>query len=207
MTGQLETPPSGGRRAVTCGLVSGGCAAFASLGTMDDREAIELYDCAGEKFRGALAPVRWPDLAIEPENVARLVEGVLGSRCDFARLAFGDEFDAEAVAELLSEAWRTDSLQTRFAPEGVFVRGIFSIRVVIEPDDIDGNAEAVTEALTLTVELCLSFTHRHHTRPFVDFMSGAVSRASDGQVKRLDPFACEIAPVDAIAWGLNGVAP
>lgn len=172
---------------------------------MEEREAIECYDRAGEKHRGAHAPVRWPDLAIEPANLARLVEGVLDARCDFARLAFGEEFDAEAVGELLSEAWRTDSLQTRFAPEGVFVRGVFSVRFVIEPDDVDGNADAVTETLTLELELCLSFTHRHHTRPFVDFMAGEVRRAGDGPVKRLDAFACEIAPADAVAWGLNGV--
>lgn len=174
---------------------------------MTESEAIDLYDSAGERNRGGFPAVRWPDLAVERANVAKLIEGVMAAHCDFARLAFGPDFDAEAVEELLSESWRTDAMQLRFAPEGVFVRGQLSIRFVIEPDDVDGNADATTETLVLTLELCLSFTHRHHTRPFVDFMGGEVRRQGDGQVKRLDPFACEISPVEAIGWGLNGVDP
>jgi len=60
------------------------------------------------------------------------------------------------------------------------------------------------ETLGFEGELCVSFTNRHHTRPFVDFMSGCVRRMSDGTSTRIDPFAHEVAPADAIAWGLNG---
>lgn len=189
---------------------------------MDDREAIAHYDRAGEAAAGRWPPVRWPDLALTPENMARLVEGVLDERCDCARLAFGDDFDASAVAGRLTEAWRTDDVALRFAPEGVFIRAAFTVRVEIAPEDAEETEhphgelaearargltdedEAVVETLGFDVEVCVSFTSRHHTRPFVDFMGGTVRRTGDGAVTRLDPFAREIAPADAVAWGLNG---
>lgn len=172
---------------------------------MDDREAIEHYNEAGEKRRGAFAPVRWPDVALHAENLARLVEGVIDARCDCARLAFGDAWDEGAVGDRFSEAWRTDALDVRYAPEGVFVRAAVTVRMEIAPEagDEDDGAVADVETLHFTVEVCVSFTHRHHTRPFVDFMGGAVSRSGDDTVMRLDPFGHEIAPADAVAWGLN----
>jgi hypothetical protein len=177
---------------------------------MDDREAIEHYDRAGEHARGvsAFAPIRWPDLVVDPANLARLVEGVLDARCDCARLVFGEDFDAsaDAVVDRLSETWRTDALQVRFAPEGVFVRARISVLVELAADE-HADAPEIPEAidtLWFTSELCVSFTQRHHVRPFVDFMSGEVHRASDGAITRLDPFAREVSPQDAVEWGLNG---
>jgi hypothetical protein len=173
---------------------------------MDDREAIEQYDRAGEKHSGAFAAVRWPDLALDAENLVRLAEGVFDARCDCVRLAFGDTVDGTALGGRLSEAWRTDALHVRYAPEGVFVRTRLSVLLEIAPDDNDPDAdeESVQETLAFDGELCVSFTHRHHTRPFVDFMGGSVRRMTDGVSTRIDPFAHEIAPVDAVAWGLNG---
>ncbi len=170
--------------------------------TMEDREAIEQYNRAGEATRVRFPAVRWPDLALATENVARLAEGVLSARCDCARLAFGDDFEVEAHEERLSEAWRTDALETRYAPEGVYVRAAFSVRVELAPETDE--AETISETLSFTCELCVSFTHRHHIRPFVDFMGGEVRRNGDDVKMHLDPFAHEIAPADALAWGLNG---
>jgi hypothetical protein len=65
----------------------------------------------------------------------------------------------------------------------------------------------VCETVAIVCELCVSFTHRHHTRPFIDFMEGVVRRATDGAVTRIDPFAREISPQEAVEWGLNGAVP
>jgi len=175
---------------------------------MDDQEAIARYDEAGRARAAAEGqlPVRWPDLALEPANLARLVEGVLGARLNFPMLAFGEDFDADACGERLSEAWRTDDLQVRYAPEGVFVRAKFSVLVELASDPDDEDDTGAAETVWVVCELCVSFTHRHHTRPFVDFMGGTVTRASDGATRALDPFAREIAPADAFEWGLNGTA-
>jgi hypothetical protein len=174
--------------------------------TMDDREAIEHYDRAGEKRRGAFSAVRWPDLALDAENLARLAEGVFDARCDCVRLAFGDAVEGAALGERLSEAWRTDALHVRYAPEGVFLRTKLSVLLEIAPedDDVDADESSTRETLMFEGELCVSFTSRHHTRPFVDFMGGSVRRMTDGASTRLDPFAHEIAPAEAVAWGLNG---
>jgi hypothetical protein len=171
---------------------------------MDEREAIEQYNLAGER-RGpdrALGAVLWPDIAIDADNLARLAEGVLAEHCDCAQLVFGDACDSAALGDRLSEAWRTDGLEVRFAPEGVFVRSVFTVRVAVAAERDD--EEPLIETLCFRSELCLSFTHRHHTRPFVDFMGGEVRRGSEETVQRIDPFAREISPVDAVAWGLNG---
>jgi hypothetical protein len=173
---------------------------------MTDDEAIEHYNRGGDATRGAFAAVHWPDVPLTPTNLGRLVEGVLDDRCDCVRLAFGEDVETEALGERVTEAWRTDALQTRFAPEGVFVRAAFTVRVAIAPDgdqERDGNAEPMVETLAFAVEVCVSFTHRHHVRPFLDFMGGTVRRAGDGAVLRLDPFAREVSPADAVAWGVN----
>jgi hypothetical protein len=173
---------------------------------MDDREAIEHYDRRGGQHAPAegFPPVRWPDLALHPANLARLAEGVLDARCDCARLAFGEGFDRAPLRERLSESWRTDALHARYAPEGVFVRAKFSVLVEIAPDPEEGDDEAASETLSFTCEICVSYSSLHHTRPFVDFMSGTVRRATEGVAVRLDPFARAVTPQDAVEWGLNG---
>ncbi len=166
-----------------------------------EREAVERYDRAGGG-PSPFPPVRWPDVAATGENLARLAEGVLAARCDFAREAFGPDFDSEALTDRLSEAWRLDAMQARYAPEGLYVRITYAVRVVLSDED-DG-AEAV-ETLAVEGELCLSFSTRRHAQPFVDFMGGHIVRASDGAARRLDPFALQVDPESAVAWGLNGV--
>jgi hypothetical protein len=187
---------------------------------VDDREAnsdfasnealIERYNRAGDAARAEGGPVHWPHIALDARNLERLVEGVLGARIDIVRAAFGDEFDAGACEDRIEEAWRTDALQTRYAPEGVFVRARFTVRVTLVGED--GEAEKIEEppgdeTLEITTELCLSFVERRHTRPFVDFMSGELRRVGDGIARKLDPFAFAIEPGDALAWGLNGASP
>lgn len=174
---------------------------------MNDDEAIERYNRGGDAVGGAFAAVHWPDLPLAPANLERLVEGVLDDRCDCVRLAFGEEIAADALGDRVTEAWRTDALQVRFAPEGVLARAAFSVRVEIAPED-EGEAgadggEPLAETLAFAVEVCVSFTHRHHVRPFIDFMGGTARRAGDGTVLRLDPFAREMSPADAVAWGIN----
>jgi hypothetical protein len=175
---------------------------------MDEREAIEQYDRAGATRRGEFAAVRWPDLALDSENLTRLAEGVIDTYCDCVRLAFGDAIDGASLGERLSEAWRSDALHVRYAPEGVYLRVKLSVLLEIAPDDddLDADEASACETLRFEGELCVSFTHRHHTRPFVDFMRGSVRRMSDGTSTPIDPFAREIAPADAIAWGLNGLS-
>lgn len=174
---------------------------------MDEREAIELYNRAGDAANRGLGAIHWPHVSMEPATLARLVEAVLDERCDWARLAFGETFEAEALGERLSEAWRTDAVQVRFAPEGVFVRASFTVRVEVEPEEDDVQDKEtdppLVEVLTATAEICLSFTPRHHVRPFVDFMDGEIRRTGDAAAVRLDPFAREVSPIDAVAWGLQ----
>lgn len=177
----------------------------------DDDDAIAEYDRAGSNARDAFATVRWPDLALDRANLGRLAEGVLAARYDLARLAFGEEWDGAAAGERVEEAWRTDALHARYAPEGMFVRAALSIIVTVHPTDdarapdAPEDAPLAEEVLHFAFELCVSFTYRHHTRPFVDFMGGELRRESDDSQVRLDPFAHEVAPADAVAWGLNGV--
>jgi hypothetical protein len=186
---------------------------------VDDRETnsdfassealIERYNRAGDAARAEGGPVHWPHIALDARNLERLVEGVLGVRMDFVRAAFGDDFDADARADRVEEAWRTDALQTRYAPEGVFVRARFTVRVTLaeEADEAEKSEGSFgDETLEIAAEICLSFVERRHTRPFVDFMSGELRRLSDGTVKKLDPFAFAIEPSDALAWGLNGAS-
>lgn len=167
---------------------------------MTEAEAIECYDRAGAAA-GRFAGVRWPDVLLTEENLFRLVDGVLAERLDFAREAFGPDFESEALVERLEEAWRHDGLQARFAPEGVFARAVSCVRVrLVDPD---GEEEAV-ETLTVEAELCLSFSTRRHARPFVDFMGGRITRSGDGASRALDPFGLMVEPQLAVAWGLNG---
>jgi len=172
---------------------------------LNESEAIERYDRAGAVAAGGrFAGVRWPDVALTEDNLLRLLEGVLGARFDFAREAFGPDFDSEGLAGRLDEAWRRDAVQVRFAPEGVYVRAAFTVRVRLDGED--GEEEAC-ETLAVEAEVCLSFSTRRHARPFVDFMGGRLARASDGAARVTDPFALMIEPQDAVAWGLNGVVP
>lgn len=172
---------------------------------MTELEAMREYDRAGEAAArgGPFAAVRWPDVALDRANLERLAEGVLGARLDLAGEAFGPDFDSAACGDRLEEAWRTDALQVRFAPEGVSIRAAFSVRVTLA-DAEDDAAVAAGETLELGAEICLSFVERHHTRPFVDFMGGEVRRASDGATRKIDPFAFAVEPAAAVAWGLNG---
>ncbi|RME70626.1 MAG: hypothetical protein D6781_05945 [Verrucomicrobia bacterium] len=174
---------------------------------MDDRQAIGLYNAAGDRHRGRLGAVHWPDIELDEENIFLLTQGVLDMRVDWPRLAFGDDFDAEASHDEPSEAWRTDELRVRFAPEGVYIRAAFTIRVELnDPDASDPDeAPVAVETLCDECELCLSYVERHHTRPFIDFMGGRVRRLSDGCITRIDPFSFELSPEDAVEWGLNGV--
>ncbi|MBE2215324.1 MAG: hypothetical protein IAE82_15735 [Opitutaceae bacterium] len=170
---------------------------------LTETEAIERYDRAGAARAGArFAGVRWPDVAADEDNLARLVEGVLGARVDFAREAFGPDFESEGPEHRLEEAWRRDAVQVRYAPEGLFVRAAFTVRVRLSDDD--GEEEAL-ESVSVDAEICLSFSTRRHARPFVDFMRGRLLRASDGAARTIDPFAMMVEPQDAVAWGLNGV--
>jgi hypothetical protein len=179
---------------------------------MDDDEAISACDRAGEAAAkgGSFEAVRWPDLALEAPNLVRLAVGVFAVRLDLAREAFGSDFDSAASAERLEEAWRTDALQARYAPEGIFVRAAFTVRVALaaDPDEVDPTGEpAAVETLTLAAEFCVSFVEQRHTRPFVDFMGGEVRRGSDGASRTLDAFAFRVEPAQAVEWGLNGVEP
>lgn len=169
--------------------------------TSSDEAAVERYDRAGGGT-SRFAAIRWPDVAVTEDNLARLVEGVLGARIDFAREAFGPDFESEGLEERLEEGWRRDAVQVRYAPEGVFVRAAFTIRVRWIDDE--GGEEAL-ETLAVEAELCLSFSTRRHARPFVDFMGGRITRTSDGAARTIDPFAMMIEPQAAVAWGLNGV--
>jgi len=167
----------------------------------DEAAAIERYDRAGGGV-SRFGAVRWPDVAVTEDNLARLVEGVLGARIDFAREAFGPDFESEGLEERLEEGWRRDAVQVRYAPEGVFVRAAFTVRVRLIDDE--GEEEA-HEILSVEAELCLSFSTRRHARPFVDFMAGRIARSSGGAARTIDPFAMMIEPQAAVAWGLNGV--
>jgi hypothetical protein len=172
---------------------------------LTEAEAIERYDRAGAAQAGArFAGVRWPDVSVTEDNMQRLVEGVLGARIDFAREAFGPDFEPEGQEDRLEEGWRHDAAQMRFAPEGVFVRAACTVRVRL--CDEEGGEEAL-ETLAVEAEMCLSFSTRRHARPFVDFMAGRIVRASDGAARTIDPFALMIEPQTAVAWGLNGSAP
>jgi len=171
---------------------------------LTEAEAIERYDRAGAAQAGSrFAGVRWPDVAVTEDNLLRLVEGVLSVRVDFAREAFGPDFESEECADRLEEAWRADAVQLRYAPEGVYARTAFTVRVRLCDDD--GEEEAL-ESLEVEAELCLSFSTRRHARPFVDVMSGRIVRTGDGATRVLDPFAQMIEPQAAVAWGLNGAS-
>lgn len=172
-----------------------------------DDEAIEHYDRAGARAAHGTpwAPVRWPDLALEGANLEKLAMGVLESRLDLAREAFGPDFDAAAAGSRLEEAWRVDALQARYAPEGVYVRGAFTVRLVLAAEEVEpGDGDEATEILGLRAEFCVSFVEQHHTRPYIDFMGGEVRRESDGAARTIDPFAFRLDPADAVGWGLNG---
>ena len=170
---------------------------------MTEAEAIECYDRAGA-VAGPFAGVRWPDVALTEENLARLAEGVLAARLDFGREAFGPDCDTDALGERIEEAWRRDARQVRFAPEGVYVRVRCSIRVRVLDED---GQEECAELLHLEAELCLSFSTRRHARPFVDLMGGRLTRSSDGASRAIDPFGLMVEPQLAVAWGLNGAEP
>jgi hypothetical protein len=167
---------------------------------LTEAEAIELYDRAGDAGT-RFGSVRWPDVALGEVNLQRLCEGVLGARCDFLREAFGPDFEAEGLEDRIEEGWRNDAAQVRFAPEGVFVRAAFTVRVAVS--DEAGVVE-LEETLAVEGEICLSFSTRRHTRPFVDFMGGQIIRASDHAARVIDPFGMMVSPQDAVAWGLNG---
>lgn len=175
---------------------------------MDDIEAVERYDRGGAAGAGRFAGVRWPDLAITPENLRRICEGVLESKVDAATCALGDVVDVERFADDIEEAWRLDGLQARFAPEGVFLQVAFTVRAIFEPDEVGDDASRIAGQVTIEGELCLSFVARQHARPFVDFMGGVVRRAEpEAFEKQIEPFALQIDPPLAVAWGLNGCEP
>ncbi len=178
---------------------------------MNDREAMAAYDAAGAKRAG----VRWPDVDLDRENLRRLFEGALDEHLDLAALAFGDQANRAGAAERIEEAWRLDAMRVRFAPEGVFARARFSVRLRLWGDGPAAEAPEDEAALTIEGELCLSFTERNHTRPFVDFMGGRLrveepaamdAGASPAEDKRIDPFALMISPQLAVAWGLNAAS-
>jgi hypothetical protein len=145
--------------------------------------------------------VRWPDVAVTEDNLACLVEGALGERINFPQEAFGPDFESDGLEDRLDEGWRRDALQVRYAPEGVFVRAVFTVRVRLCDEE---GAEEATESLAVVAEVCLSFSTLRHARPFLDFMGGHIVRASDGAARTIDPFALMIEPQTAVAWGLNG---
>ena len=169
---------------------------------MDEREWIDIYDQAGAAARNRFAGVRWPDLPLDAANLERLAEGVVDGLADAARLAFGDDFDPAASRDELEEAWRTDALQARFAPEGLYVRAAFTVRLRLSEEE--SNEAVADETLAIEAEFCVSFVEKYGVRPFVDFMGGAVRRIGDGTETRLPPRGFIITPEDAVAWGLNG---
>lgn len=170
---------------------------------VDDLKAIDAYNAAGDKIRGRLGAVHWPDLALDNENLVQLSEGLLDSRLDLEAIAFGEDFDAEVNHEEIEQGWRNDELSARYAAEGVIVRVASTVRLkLVDPVSPQDEANFV-ETLYIEAEFCLSFIERRHTRPFVDFLSGHVRRIGDGVVTRIDAFACEISPGDALEWGLN----
>ncbi|MGH8021249.1 MAG: hypothetical protein ACREIA_23810 [Opitutaceae bacterium] len=176
---------------------------------MDDREATAAYDAAGMKGAPG-AGVRWPDIDLAAGNLRRLFEGVLDERLDLAELAFGEQANRADAAEQLEEAWRLEAMHTRFAPEGVYVRAKFSVRIRLLDDAAPDDPSEDEVWLGVEGELCLSFATRQHTRPFVDFMGGSLrieERTGDATPvateKRLDPFALMVSPQLAVAWGLN----
>lgn len=171
---------------------------------MEEQQAIELYNRAG-LLRGAESRgVRWPDLDLELSNLERMAEGLLGARCHLVEIALGNDFNPDVLDAQVDERWRTDRLEVRFAPEGVFVRAAFTIRFVVASEAGDEPPEAV-ETVTVAGEFCLSHTELHGVSPVVDFLSGEVCRTSDQTRTRLNPFTLRLDPVSAVNWGLNGV--
>lgn len=170
---------------------------------MNESEAIKAINMLGDRASTSWKPVHWPHIDLRSVNLERLAEAVIDARLDTATIAFGDDFDPERSADDLEEAWRTDEFQARFAPEGVFVCAGFSILLTIKDASADDEVIA-EETLVVKAEFCLSFSEKHHTRPFIDFMDGAVRRNSDGFSRKIDPFSMFIEPEDAVAWRLNG---
>jgi hypothetical protein len=170
---------------------------------VDETEAIKALNKLGDRASTSWTPVHWPHVDLRSVNLERLAEAVVDSRLDTAVIAFGDDFDSERSSDDLEEAWRTDEFQARFAPEGVFVCAGFSILLTISDANADDEIIA-EETLIIKAEFCLSFSEKHHTRPFIDFMDGEVRRGSDGVRKKIDPFSMFIEPDDAVAWRLNG---
>ena len=179
-------------------------AAKAFAGAVDEHEWIDRYDRAGAAARERFAGVSWPDLALEAANLERLAEGLVDGLVDAPRLAFGDDFDPEQSHDVLEEAWRTDALQARFAPEGLYVRAAFTVRLMLSEEE--AGEVVADESLVIEAEFCVSFVEKFGVRPFVDFMGGAVRRIGDGIETRLDPRGFMITPEDAVAWGLNGAS-
>lgn len=171
---------------------------------MTEHDAIDLYNRAG-LLRGAESRgVRWPDLDLELSNLERMAEGVLGARCNLAEIALGNDFDPDGLDSPVDERWRTDRLDVRFAPEGVFVQAAFTVRFLV-PADVGGESPDAEETITVAGEFCLSHTELHGVCPVVDFLRGDVCRASDQMRTRLNPFTLRIDAVTAVLWGLNGV--
>jgi hypothetical protein len=171
--------------------------------SVDESEAIRKINELGDRARTSWKAVRWPHVDLHPANLERIAEAVVDSRVDTTVLAFGEEFDADDTTDEIVEAWRTDEFQTRFAPEGIFACVRFTIRLTVS-DPEAGNELIAEETLVIKAEFCLSFSEKHHTRPFIDFMEGEVRRVGDGATTIIDPFSMFIEPDDAVAWGLNG---
>lgn len=176
----------------------------AFLGRVDEQQAIELYNRAGRPRGAESRGVLWPDIDLESSNLERLAEGVLGARCNLVEIALDEDVDANALESEVDERWRTDRLEVRFAPEGVFVRASFSVRFVVE-DPEEAEPRSAEETLNLYGEFCLSHTELHGVSPVVDFLHGCVGRTSDQTRTRLNPFTLRLDAVTAVLWGLNGV--
>ncbi|HEX9786149.1 MAG TPA: hypothetical protein VGA56_25910 [Opitutaceae bacterium] len=209
---------TGGKFSLEMWACGGALGEFAD--EVDDQEAIDTYDEAGRESASArLGAVRWPDVALDGENLRRLVEGVLDEHLDIASIALGEGADVRLLADRIEEAWRLDEMRVRYAPEGVFVDAAFALRVTLLSADEQEETPEAEVLLNIESELCLSFTERNQTRPFVDFMGGCVRVLDDdpdlpGQAgatvvreKRIDPFALMVSPALAVKWGLNSRAP
>jgi hypothetical protein len=165
-------------------------------------DAIDHYNQAGREECGGFAPVQWPDIALTEESVVLFVEGVLAERLNFAEILWGNEMDIESLDEKIVESSRLLEMQLRYAPEGIYIRSRMEVMVTLmDQESADFEADDILE---VEVEMCLSYTEKNHTCPFVDVMGGVVRVSSDGREMQIEAYSYLVRPEDAVDWGMNG---
>jgi len=166
------------------------------------KDAIDQYNQSGEGGCGYFPPVRWPDLLLTEENLVLLVEGVLAERFNFAEILWGNEMDVIALDKQIEESSRLLEMQLRYAPEGVYIR--CGLEIMMSLVDEEGSADSASDGLVeVEVEMCLSYTEKNHTCPFVDIMGGEVRVPVDDRVVPIEAYSYLVLPEDAVAWGIN----